>query len=122
MAFGHIQAAELGAGIGIAGPLLQLRFHRFAQSLRLIALGQQLWAVAVVDQGRFGAISDAPVGFLPQQLRHAVVHHRVVGPAPVNRRMAAEQSAHVGVGRLHGAPFMAQQVDQQHIGLCHQRP
>jgi len=74
VAFRHLQAAEFGAGVGIAGPLLQLRFHGLPQPFRLVALGQQLGPVAVVDQGRFGAVGDAPVGLPLQQLRHAVVH------------------------------------------------
>ena len=122
VAFGHLEAAELGAGVRITRPLQQFSFHRLAQPLRLVALGQQLRPVAVMEQRRFGAVGDAPVVLLLEQFGHAVVHHRVVGAAPADRRVAPEQAAHIGVGRLHRAALVAQQVDQQHIRLGHQGP
>jgi len=74
-----------------------------------------------VEQGWLGAINDAPLGFAFEQLLNGVVDHRVIGPAPLDGRVLAEQAADAGVGRLHGAVLVAQQVDHQHIGLGHQR-
>ena len=120
VALTHLQAAQFGAGVGIAGPGRQVLLHRLAQPGCFVASGQQFGPVAVVEQGRHGAIGDAPVGFALQEGHHAVVHHRVVGPAPVDGRMAAEQPAHAGIGRLGCPQLLAQQIDHQQIGLCHQ--
>ena len=75
-----------------------------------------------MEQGRFGAVGDAPVAFLLQQLGHAVVHHRVISAAPADRGMAAEEAAHIRVRRLHRPALVAQQIDHQHIWLGHQGP
>ena len=95
VALAHLQAAEFGAGVGISRLGGQVGLHGLAQPLRLGAAGQQITAVAIVGQGRHSAIRQLPVGLLFQQGQHAVIHHRVVGPAPVDGWMAAKQAAHI---------------------------
>ena len=119
---GHLEAAELGAGVGVVGAGQQLRFHRCAQACGLVAGAQQLRPVAVVQQGWCAAVGDAPVGFPLEQRGHAVVHERVVRAAPADGGVAAEQATHVGVGRLQRSQLLAQQVDQQQLRLLHQLP
>ena len=121
----HQQGAEFGACVGVARPFPQLGFHRLAQQPGLPTVGQQLRPVARVQQGWFGALGDAPVGLAFQQLRHAVVDHGVIRPAPAQGRMAAEQAAHAGVGRLQRPLLLPQQGDHQQLGPGHelqQRP
>ena len=120
--FAHLEAAELGAGVGVVGPLLQLLFHGLTQALGLAPLGQEFRPVAIVEQGWHAAIGHPPVGLQPLQLGHAFINAGVVGPAPADRRMAAKQATNAGIGGLAGAHFQAQQVDQQHIRLGHQGP
>ena len=114
------QAAELGAGVGIPGMAIQFALHGLAQPLGFIGTGEQFRPVAVVKDGWFAAVGDAPLGFAGQQLPNAVVDHRVIWPAPADGGMAAEQTADAGVGRHGGSHLVTQQVDHQHIGLCHQ--
>ena len=95
VAFVHLQAAELGAGVGVAGLERQLGLHCRPQPGGLGAIGQQLGPVAVMNQGRQRAVGDAPVGFPGDQGHHAVVHHRVVLATPVDGRVAAKQPAHI---------------------------
>ena len=120
LALTHLQAAQLGAGIGIARAGGQVGFHGLAQPGGLVACGQEFRAVAVVQQGGNGAVGDAPLGLLAEQGQHAVVHHRVVRAAPLDGRMAAKQPAHAGIGGLPGSLLQAQQIDQQQIRLGHQ--
>ena len=75
VALAHLQAAELGAGVGVAGVGGQIGLHGLPQPLGLGAAGQQFGPVAVMGQGRHPAIGQAPVGFLLQEGQHAVVHH-----------------------------------------------
>ena len=120
MAFSDLQSSQLGAGIGIARLLLQPLLHRLTQSAGLVAALKQLGPVTVVDQGRLAAVDDAPLGFVLEQRLHAVVNHRVVGPAPANPGMASEQATDPGIGSHGRATLVAQQVDHQHIRLGHQ--
>ena len=119
--FAHQQATQLGAGIGIAGVLLQLGFHRFAQALGLVAALQQLGSIALMEQSGFAAMGHCPVGFLGDQGLRAVIDHRVIRAAPLDLRVPAEQTTDAGIGGHRRADFKAQQVDHQHVGIRHQR-
>ena len=119
--FADQQAAEFGAGIRVAGAGLQVRLHRLPQTVGLVGARQQLRAVAVMQDGRLAAVSDAPLRLFVQQFPDAVVDHRVIRPTPADGRVAAEQTADAGVGSHGGTQLVAQQVDHQHIGLGHQR-
>ena len=122
LALADLEGPQLGGGVGIAGTLGQLGLHRRPQPPGLLAAGQQFGAVAVMQQGRHRAVGDPPVGFPLQQSPDAVVDHGVVAAAPADLRVASKQAAHIGVRGLRRPKFMAQQVDQQQVGIGHQLP
>ena len=89
LAFADQQTPQLGAGVGITGPLLQISFHGLSQPIGLIAARQQLGSVAFVEDRWLTASGDAPLGFRFQQGANAVVNHCVVEACSIGSRGGA---------------------------------
>ena len=73
--FADQQAAELGAGIGVAGAGLQFSLHRLPQTVGFVSARQKLRAVAVMQDRWLAAVSDAPLRLFVQQPSDAVIDH-----------------------------------------------
>ena len=93
LSFADQQPTELGVGVGVAGIGFEFIPHRLSKAFSLVGTGQQFGSITVVQDRRFAAVGNAPLGFTVQQLAHAVIDHRVVLTAPADGGMTPEQTA-----------------------------